>query len=112
MEEGRQDGTLSDQQENIQSEVFHCREIKLQTLSSGKRLTSGSIKSLIYKGWPHTSQMQFFKLNNKFKPEEDTQGQNTGPKLRVPEVNLPLTCRDILDCNSVWPTMVDIMLSD
>lgn len=55
---------------------------------------------------------RFFKLNNKFKPEEDTQEQNTGQKLRVPEVNLPLTCRDLLSCNSVWPAMMDIVLSD
>lgn len=57
--EGRsRDESLPDQQENIQSEVFHCREIKLQTFNSGKRVNSGWIKGLISKGWPYTSQIQ------------------------------------------------------
>lgn len=70
-EQGSRDASFHVQQENIQSEVFHCRKIQLQTFNNGKRVTSARMKGLIYKGCPYTSQIQFFKCNIKLKPEDN-----------------------------------------
>jgi len=71
MEEGSRDGSFHVQQEDIKSEVFHQREINLQTCNTGKRVTSVRIKGLIDKGCLYTSQILVFKCNIKLKPEDN-----------------------------------------